>query len=200
MTEQETLHKNTSNIPNSNYLTLKAEWSPRAMRFNILKKLYVPSTECIDVPHSVLKTNSSHFPPDNSPVFITERILVYRAVRTDSLNIIQVNLILYMVKWIFVLQERRIQVQFLKCSFTYIRHVHRTIILTSLGNVWRNFPRRQLRNSSLSDRGGVLHGRLPTCNTQEPHKLPIIKGMYNNCTRNRIYWSWNRKEKDFLAF
>ena len=181
------LHKNTSDIPNSSYLTLKAEWLPRAMRFNIKIKLYVLSTECTDVPHSVLKTNSSHFPTYNSPVFITERKCVYRVVRAESLNIIQVNLILYRVKLIFVLQERRIHVQFRKWSFTYIRHVHRTIILTSLGNVWRNFPRRQFRNSSLSDRGGVLHGRLPTCNTQEPYKLPIIKGMHNNYTRNRIY-------------
>jgi len=85
--------------------------------------------------HSVLKTNSSHFPADNSPVFITERICVYRAVRTEYLDIIQFNLILYRVKWIFVLQERRIHVQLLECSFTYIRHVHRTIILTSLGDV-----------------------------------------------------------------
>jgi len=99
------------------------------------------------MPHSVLKTNSNHFLTDNSPVFITERICVYRAVRTESLNIIQVNLTLYRVKWIFVLQERRIHVQFLKWSFTYINHAHRTIILTSLGNVWRNFPRRQLQNS-----------------------------------------------------
>jgi hypothetical protein len=69
------LHKNTPDIPNFYYLTLKAEWLPRAMRFNI-KKMYVLSTECIDAPQSVLKTNSSHFPTDNSPVFIAERICV----------------------------------------------------------------------------------------------------------------------------
>ena len=149
------------------------------------------------MPYSVLKTNSSHFPTDNSPVFRTDRMCLYRAAQTESSNIIKVNLILYRVKWIFVLQERHIQVQFLKCSFTYIRHVDRTITLTSLGNVWRNFPRRQLPNSSLSDSSGVLHGRLPARNTQEQYKLPIIKGLHNNCTRNRIYWSWNSTGKRF---
>jgi hypothetical protein len=131
----------------------------------------------------------------NSLGFITERICVYRTVWTGSLNTIQVNVILYRVKWIFAFHERSIHVQFLKCSFTYIRHEYHIILLTSLGNVPRNLPWKRLQNSSLSDWRGMLHGRLPACNTQEPYKLPIIKAMHNHRTRNSIYWSRNSVRK-----
>ena len=62
-------------------------------QFNI-QQFYVLPTHCIYVFCVDLRTNSHYFPIQHYLTgFITETECVYCAVRTESLNIIQVNLV-----------------------------------------------------------------------------------------------------------